>query len=285
MLNGQGVIRHLLGLYASQDAVIGPLLRALPLNATTRQVLSLSRAEQTGYLEALWKHNQGGNSAPANVAGSDSVYEPRQLAGLFRRFNQLPCTVSTRVKRAALLSGLDPQTASVLLLGDDDLLSVELCRLGYQHVTVADCDQDLLATIRRETAKAPAPPRIIAADFRELPDLGIKADLVVLDPPYTLDGANSFLRLAVKLARPESTIVLMVNKEIMGPAYAGLTAQAKTLGLSLKAHHEGFNAYPIGSMSRLIMRLAWWHYMGVPLGATSKREIYFYSDCFLFTVS
>jgi hypothetical protein len=282
MLNGQGVIRHLLGLYASKDPVVGPLLRALPVNATTRQVLSLSRNEQTNYLQALWKNNQAKVSRSGESTGP--VYETKQLAGLFRRFNQLPCTVATREKRAALSVGLDPKSATVLILGDDDLLSVELCLKGFEHVTVADCDADLLDTIRRETAASPTPPRIIAADFRELPDLGITADLVVLDPPYTLDGAISFLRLAVKLARPQATVVLMLNREIMGPAFTALTHEAKGLGLRLKAHHEGFNAYPIGSLSRLIMRLAWWHYMGVPLRSTRGREIYFYSDCFEFTV-
>jgi hypothetical protein len=281
MLNGQGVIRQLLGLYASKDPIIGPLLRALPVNATTRQVLGLSRSDQTTYLQALWKHNQKDRTDEA----TGQLYQNKQLGGLFRRFNQLPCTITTRVKRASLFSGHDPKTSSVLILGDDDMLTVELCRRGFAKVTVADCDTELLATIRRETEGLSVAPTTLAADFRQLPDLGIKGDIVVLDPPYTLDGATSFLRLAVSLANPGASLVLMVNKEIMGPNFAELTKQARSLGLTLKAHHEGFNSYPIGTMSRLIMRLAWWHYMGVPLKFTKGRDVYFYSDCFQFIAS
>ena len=281
-----GVIRYLAASYGRKDSVLGPVLRAIPLNATTRQVLSLKRSEQRAYLENLHRFNDARPSEPAKArsAASAALYKMRLTAGLFRRFNQLPCTVETREKRGDLLAGVDPETARVLVLGDDDLVSVELARRGFRHVAVADCDDDLLDRIRRETLALPSPPQIIRADFRQGFKAPEPADVVFLDPPYSIDGALAFLRLALAAAKPAPTtrIYLMINQAILGSAFAAVTDAAAKAGFRLTVTRPGFNAYPIGPLEAGILKTAWKLVLGLPAPKGARGGILFFSDCFEF---
>jgi N4-bis(aminopropyl)spermidine synthase len=276
----QNLISYLIALYARKDTVIGSLLRSLPLNPTTRQVLGLTYDEQLAYLQKLWGFNQKSQKLERGDTGSR--YEGQKIAGFLRRFNQLPCTLATRRARADLLSGRDLESSRILILGDDDLLSVELSKRGFKQVAVADCDPVLLDRIRRETADCATSPRIILADFHRLDQLKEVADVVILDPPYSTEGATAFLNLAVSLAAPQATMYMMVNPHVLGAAYQELNAKAVQSGFRLTARREGFNAYPIGTIPSIIMRLAWWHYMRLPLRKTVGRELCFFSDCFEF---
>ncbi len=280
MPTSQNLISYLIALYARKDTVIGSLLRTLPLNPTTRQVLSLTYNEQLTYLQKLWDFNQ--TYRRLEPTDASSLYAGQKTAGFLRRFNQLPCTLATRRARADLLSGRDLESSRILILGDDDLLSVELSKRGFKQVAVADCDPVLLDRIRRETADCPTPPRIILADFHKLDQLKEVADVVILDPPYSTEGATAFLKLAISLAAPQATMYMMVNPNVLGAAYQELNAKAVQSGFRLTARREGFNAYPIGAIPSLTMRLAWWHYMRLPLRKTAGRELCFFSDCFEF---
>lgn len=280
MPTSQNLISYLIALYPRKDKAIGALLRALPLNPTTRQVLGLTYGEQLAYLQKLWDFNQ--KHQRLEHSDASSLYAGQKTAGLLRRFNQLPCTLATRKARADLLSGRDLESSRILILGDDDLLSVELSKRGFKQVAVADCDPVLLDRIRRETADCPTPPRIILADFHKLDQLEEVADVVILDPPYSAEGATAFLNLAISLAAPQATMYMMVNPNVLGAAYQELNAKAVQSGFRLTARREGFNAYPIGGIPSIIMRLAWWHYMRLPLRKTVGRELCFFSDCFEF---
>ena len=129
----QNLISYLIALYARQDKVIGWVLRALPLNPTTRQVLDLTYDEQLAYLQNLWDFNQRNRGVGSVDRGA--LYAGQKAAGLMRRFNQLPCTLATRKARADLLSGRGLEASRILILGDDDLLSVELSPRGSAEGT------------------------------------------------------------------------------------------------------------------------------------------------------
>jgi hypothetical protein len=293
LTTSQSVLRFLLGSYASETSMLGPLLRQIPLNATTRQVLSLGRAEQRAYFENLWRFNDeqarkglDGAATPEGSGGraggraASALYQIRRTAGLIRRFNQLPCTVGTRERRADLLVGLPEATTRILVLGDDDLLSVELARRGYAKVTVADCDEQLLGRIASETKDLETPPRIVRADFRQGFSAPEPADVVFLDPPYFLDGAQAFLRLAIQAAAPAARLYLMINPDIFGGRFGEITGTAGRQSFKVVRHRPRFNAYPIGILEASCLRIAWGLLMGRPLPRLGGRSLLFCSDCF-----
>jgi hypothetical protein len=281
-----GVLKYLLVSYASQDSFLGPLLRLIPLNATTKQVLSLSRGEQKAYLETLYRFNHKTvTAAPAASKGgvaANALYRIRRTAGLIRRFNQLPCTVESRQARADLLSA-ESKDIRILVLGDDDLLSVELARRGFRHVTVADCDEVLLQRIRAETADCPTPPRVVQADFRQGFDRELEAmDVVFLDPPYSIDGAKAFLRHAVRAAEGAraSRIFLMINPGIFGSRFSEITSVATGAGFRQTRHLPAFNSYPIGLFEATVLRLSWRLILCFPLPKGYRGALHFCSDAF-----
>ena len=281
----QGVIWYLVSRYAEPRSLIGPLVRAYPFNDTTRQVLSLRRLDIAAYLENLWAFNrERRRRRDGDLDGGQDLYAARTTAGMLRRFNQLPCTVDSRKRRADLLGDLDPQSARILVLGDDDLLAVELARRGFAHVTVADCDEVLLERIRQATAGLATPPNIVRADFRQGFSTDKPMDVVFLDPPYSIGGAQAFLDLAVAAAgkSPGTRIYLMINPDLFGVQFSEVIAGVKAAGFSLARQVSRFNAYPIGWFEGLILRGAWRFMLRLP-GLPGKRSgLEFCSDCFEF---
>jgi predicted methyltransferase len=117
--------------------------------------------------------------------------------------DQCPATIETVVRRVNLLDRFlrDGECERLLLLGDDDLLSVGLVAANPQrHVTVADLDPAVLETISLATQGIVA---TVEADFRlGLPsNLLSSFDVVFTDPPYTLAGQLLFASCALKALR------------------------------------------------------------------------------------
>ena len=280
MTRSQSVVRYLVGTYKSPTSMLAPLWRVVPLNATTEQVLGLELAEQRAYLENLWQFNH--HPKQARAAHHDDLYGHSKGIGFLRRFNQLPCTVESRRARADLLRELNPAASRILILGDDDLLAVELAQRGFRHVTVADCDERLLERIRDETKDLATPPQIIAADFRAGFVWDGHADVIFLDPPYSVSGAEAFLQLAIAHAAPKSRIYLMINPFVVGRPFSQVIAKAVHAGYHLAKQRPSFNGYPIGWFESTILRLAWRYFLGVQNAPKAPEQLYFCSDCFEF---
>ena len=110
------------------------------------------------------------------------------------KFGQLPCTQKTaqeRVKKISELVGID---SPILILGDDDMVSIELLKQGYQQVTIVDIDADILKAI--STALPNAPKRLFKCDLKEpapLELLNQNYKLVLMDPYYSVEGVKMFL--------------------------------------------------------------------------------------------
>lgn len=171
---------------------------------------------------ALWK--RGSFCVGLVSAGICFIRAGLEPAG--RHFRGLGKSTGSRRARADLLKDVDPATCRILVLGDDDLLSVELAQRGFRHVTVADCDPRLLARIRAETAALATPPEIVEADFHA--GLGWKgqADVIFLDPPYSVAGAEAFLKLTIGCAAPLSHFYLMINPFVVGSNFSHVIALA-----------------------------------------------------------
>ena len=198
-------------------------------------------------------------NADCGACGGRGTVVPAELAPTVRQLalaaaqapgadvvlDQAHCTVETKIRRALALDeagALDGKR--VLVLGDDDLVSLALRLLAEHHeigagirsLVVVEIDERLRSFLRRRLRGAPFPTEIVTHDLRDpLPErLRATADTVFTDPPYTAAGATLFLSRAAQAAagagadvflcfgprRPDET--LAVQRAIAG---MGLTVQ------------------------------------------------------------
>jgi hypothetical protein len=140
----------------------------------------------------------------------------------------------------------------VLILGDDDSLSVAIGLLGSaldkgdltRGVTVIESDPRRVVFLREAAAREAIPLRVVEHDLREpLPDgLARAFDTVATDPPYTLAGATLFLgRAAAALAGDGACFFSFTRWP--GAQLAELQRVMLDLGFAVRAVHPGFNRY------------------------------------------
>jgi len=121
--------------------------------------------------------------------------------------DQCHCTAETKLRRVLALHEMDALVGRrILLLGDDDLLSLAIRavvrRLGsaatVAQLTVLDADPEVVRAARVGLSGAAFPYACVEHDLREpLPEsLRGAFDTVVTDPPYTAEGAALFLSRA-----------------------------------------------------------------------------------------
>ena len=121
--------------------------------------------------------------------------------------DQAPCTPQTSLLRAALMFEAGAlEGRRVLVLGDDDSVSLSVCLLyrsvagrDLAHpVTVLELDPNRARFLEEVSRREGFPVRVLRHDLRDpLPaDLERQFDVFETDPPYTLEGAGLFLRRA-----------------------------------------------------------------------------------------
>lgn len=130
--------------------------------------------------------------------------EKANLARSKRRddLDQCPATAITVLRRVMLLLKAGLKYKSILLLGDDDLLSVALSVTDIPcQIVVVDLDPTLLEIIKQNTDSSKV--RVFLWDLRKpLPsDFIGQYDMIFTDPPYTLAGQLTFLEGAVSALR------------------------------------------------------------------------------------
>lgn len=164
-------------------------------------------------------------------------------------YHQLPCSRVTAVRRAKEARRLCSPNDPILLLGDDDLVCLELARSGFRKITVADIDMDLLTHIASEARARKYPIALCHCDVREEPpaDLVGRYKLVFLDPIYTVDGIRIFLDSALK-ASPDLDTLFFLSINLISLRRKGI-AQVESLfeqhDLDIVKFYSGFNAYPL----------------------------------------
>lgn len=169
--------------------------------------------------------------------------------------DQSHCTVPTKLRRVLLMHEAGALIGRrILLLGDDDLMSITIDRLAGQlgfdesirEVTVVDVDPGVLSYCRSSLKKASFPVRLLHHDLREPlpPDLTGKFDTVFTDPPYTPEGADLFLsRAAVALSsRTRGNVFFCFG---MKPPHESLRIQTAIAGMGLLTRRlvSNFNEY------------------------------------------
>ncbi len=147
---------------------------------------------------------------------------PREFAHLARgrplpagEFDQGFMRSIDSVRRAAFMhSRSDLEARSILLIGDDDLVSLALALTGLpKRIVVLDLDERLLEFIAERASENGFPVETIKYDVREKLPAKLRAtfDVFLTDPVETIPGIKLFLARGAASLRPN------------GSAYFGLT--------------------------------------------------------------
>lgn len=174
----------------------------------------------------------------------------RSLHPLSQRtdLDQCSATDHTVLKRLdLLLADRALSQGNLLLLGDDDLLSIAILAVEpHAQVTVVDLDDELLHAIR--TFSSHARLRLVHADLREgLPgDLHGQFTAVLADPPYTLAGQLLFLNralLSLRVGCISSVYLCFSRLYLSSHEIDQITGLATAAGLRPTSMIEDFNEY------------------------------------------
>jgi predicted methyltransferase len=172
--------------------------------------------------------------------------------------DQTHCTVDTKIARVLAMHEAGALAGTrILLLGDDDLVSVAVARFADLHeaaspagqvrkLTVVDTDQDVLDCIAAQTAGSGLDIRLVRHDLRQpLPaDLVGAFDVACTDPPYTVAGAELFLSRAVAALAPGGGQHVFFSFGARRPDDMLRTQQLIAgLGLVLRGLTPNFNEY------------------------------------------
>jgi len=198
-----------------------------------------------------------GLAVPEALAGLTAVLE-RAAAGTPQarpELDQTHCTVSTKIRRVLRMHEAGALTGRrILLLGDDDLVSVAIAAFaaalggpaGTERLAVVDSDPDVLAWIGEQTAGTGVAVELVEHDLRRPLPAGLAGefDVACTDPPYTVAGAEMFLSRAVAGLAAEPGRHVFFSFGARRPDEALRTQELiGAMGLTVRGLWPGFNEY------------------------------------------
>ena len=175
--------------------------------------------------------------------------------GARAELDQTHCTVETKISRVLKLHearALGGQR--ILLLGDDDLISVAIAHFAawagspglVRRLTVVDTDPEVLRWAGEQIAGTGAVAELVEHDLRQPLPAGLTGtfDVVMTDPPYTVAGAELFLSRAVAGLAPEPGRHVFFSFGARRPDETLAVQQAMAaMGLAVRSLTAGFNEY------------------------------------------
>lgn len=158
-------------------------------------------------------------------------------------FEQQSCTLGTTQARVDLISDAHPQGGRVLLLGDDDLMSLALASTTKFDIDLFEVDPRLvrfLGDFQQQGVK------IWRQDLRKgLPqELHGVFDVVVADPTYVAAGMEVFLTTAAQGLSSDGRLYLSTCPRMLEDPEAFFIGLMKR-ELSISENHKNFNRYPM----------------------------------------
>jgi N4-bis(aminopropyl)spermidine synthase len=169
--------------------------------------------------------------------------------------DQTHCTVDTKLGRVLRLQGARALAGQrILVLGDDDLISVALAHFAagtgntaaIRRLTVIDTDADILDWIGLQVAGTGVTVETVRHDVRHrLPQSLLGGfDVVLTDPPYTVPGAQLFLSRAVSALTPQPGQHVFFSFGARRPDETLAVQRAMgEMGLVVRSLAAGFNTY------------------------------------------
>jgi N4-bis(aminopropyl)spermidine synthase len=169
--------------------------------------------------------------------------------------DQSHCTVATKVRRVlSMYSAGALAGRRILVLGDDDLVSVAIARAaallgaaaGIRRLTVVDSDPDVLAWAGGQISGTGVSAELVRHDLRAPLPAGLAGgfDVACTDPPYTVPGAELFLSRAVAALEPVPGQHVFFSFGARRPEETLQTQQLiAAMGLTVRSLTPGFNEY------------------------------------------
>ena len=198
-------------------------------------------------------------------------------------YGQLPCTEKTAKERVKKIAEYADMDSPILILGDDDMVSIQLLKEGYKQVTVVDIDEEILKSI--SSAFPSAPKRLFKCDLRQLPpDELLNQDyrLVLMDPYYSIEGVKMFLDYAIKATADSPKTYYLLNVHLLSLKKEGLEELSKIFEfyqLQIEGLCQGFNIYPVPKDIKTMIGITNRFLMSSKILATNGYSFpYFLSD-------
>ncbi len=175
--------------------------------------------------------------------------------GAKAELDQTHCTIDTKLSRVLRLHQARALAGQrIILLGDDDLVSVALAHFAaltgnagaIRRLTVVDTDPDILTWIGRNVTGTGTVVETVQHDLRRpLPaELANEFDVVLTDPPYTVAGARLFLSRAVSALVPQPGRHVFFSFGARRPDETiAVQRDMAEMGLVVRSLAAGFNEY------------------------------------------
>jgi len=197
-------------------------------------------------------------SPEVSVPAEALPYSGEAFETVVRRHNQNPCTAVTVRRRVAVVRTLCPPERPVLVLGDDDFLSVALLEAGYRDVTTLDIDPGLIRRLDLEAKRRGLKLKAQAQDFTAplSSDLQKPYHLVVFDPMCTVEGVRFFTEAALHFSDRDPGAIFFLHTHLMSllrPGLSELKGYLDGQGLELNAFYPAFNVYPVAPGARKLL--------------------------------
>ena len=225
-----------------------------------RMLLSVSRLggyTWQKFLQCSWSdivdiiHDQATRNKEISQ-GSDACQNGLTPANTYlnRDHNQLPCTVDTAAKRVREALTLCDKSDPILVLGDDDMIGIELARAGFQDVTSVDIDENICKHLRIKSRELSLNLRVIRHDISLPPpqDCIRNYRLVFLDPMYSTPGIKMFIRSALEFSDFHQGTRFFLSLHLMSLLRSGFSQLPEIFDfydVKWERFYEGFNTYPI----------------------------------------
>jgi hypothetical protein len=184
-----------------------------------------------------------------NMTLNKTELGPAEFRGLNRKYAQQPCTPTTvdrRVKKALeMISKNDP----ILVLGDDDLVSVSLAEAGFTDVTALDIDQHVLTAIEGLAKSKNLKVKTQIYDLFDTPPKNLVRPykLVFIDPNYSVPGVKLFLDGALELTSNSAGTKIFLSVHLLSLLRNGISDLSQILeskNCRVEEFYQGFNVYP-----------------------------------------
>jgi len=154
---------------------------------------------------------------------------------------QCPTLPETSLRRALLVGdSQDVGVLDVLLIGDDDLLSVPLAALGHR-VTVYDIDEYVLGLVEQAAQTYKLPIKALEHDLRDpiANDTKESFDVFLTDPMSNAECFELFISRAIPLLRPNGRGFSAVH----APTENTFRSLMGKMKLPIQAWHRRHNRY------------------------------------------
>lgn len=191
----------------------------------------------------LYMDLEVGNTSTAKI-GSDFIRKATHRPPRQEALEQQVTSLHTSWIRAQRMTEMVNPGDKILILGDDDLVSLALEEFPVERIDVLEYDSQLVRMLKKQSGEK---VHIKRADLSKgLPrDYHDKYDLVISDPMYAEDGMEFFLACAAQALNPEteSRFLLSTYPPLLENTKYFPTQVARN-GLTVLETIEHYNRYP-----------------------------------------